>query len=433
MTREERVKWFEADRFGMFIHWGLYAIPARGEWVRGAEQLSDETYQQYFDEFDPVDYDPKKWAKLAKAAGMKYAVMTAKHHDGFCLFDSQLTDFKATNTKAGRDLIREYVDAFRAEGLKVGLYYSLIDWNHPDYPHYNDRNHPKRGLEEYKDHASQENFDRYLEYMHGQVREICTNYGQLDVLWFDFSYDEMRGEKWKATELVNMIRELQPNVLIDNRLEVSGDGFGSSVTDHPSVYAGDFVSPEQIIPPEGILRDNGQPMTWEACLTMNNHWGYCYYDHDFKPAECIIKKLVECVSKNGNMLMNVGPDAKGNIPQESIDILTQVGEWMHKNGASIYHCGASEVSKPDFGRCTQNGKQIYVHVMEPIIGAVPVFIKEERIQKVRLLQNGVELPLGKNWTTQSYPDYTFIALNPHTYGTFALPDPIDTVIEITLK
>lgn len=433
MTREERVKWFEADRFGMFIHWGLYAIPARGEWVRGWEQISAEDYMEYFNEFDPVDYDPKQWAKLAKKAGMKYAVMTAKHHDGFCLFDSKLTDFKATNTKAGRDLIREYVDAFRAEGIKVGLYYSLIDWHHPDYPHYNDLHHPARGKEEFKNHHEIEQFDRYLEYMHGQVREICSNYGKLDILWFDFSYGDMRGEKWKATELVTMIRKLQPNVLIDNRLEVSGEGFGTALTDHPNIYAGDFVSPEQIIPPKGILRDNGTPMTWEACLTMNNHWGYCYFDHDFKPADMIIKKLIECVSKNGNMLMNVGPDAKGNIPKESVDILTKVGEWMHRNGDSVYHCGACSLEKPEWGRYTQKGNKIYAHVMEPIVGSVPVTIPEEKIQKVRLLQTGIELPLGKNWMTANYPDYTFIALNPNTGFTYSLPDPIDTVIEITLK
>ena len=142
--RNRRTQWMMQDRFGMFIHWGLYAIPARGEWIKSHKQITDEEYQNYFDEFDPVDYDPKEWARLAKEAGMKYAVLTTKHHDGFCLFDSALTDYKATNTKAGRDLVREYVDAFRAEGLKIGFYYSLLDWHHPDYPHYGDRYHPMR-------------------------------------------------------------------------------------------------------------------------------------------------------------------------------------------------------------------------------------------------------------------------------------------------
>ena len=266
----KRIEWFKEARFGMFIHWGLYSIPARGEWVRSTEQMSIEDYQEYFDEFNPIDYNPKEWARMAKEAGMKYVVLTAKHHDGFCLFDSQYTEYKATNTKAGRDLIREYVDAVRAEGLKVGLYYSIIDWHHPDFPHYGDRQHPMRNNEAYKDVVH--NFDNYLDYMHKQVRELCTNYGQIDLLWFDFSYDHLRGEAWRATELVNMIRELQPNVIMDNRLEVSGEGYGSLATNNPQVYSGDFVSPEQIIPLEGIRDEAGRPVMWEACITMNNNW-----------------------------------------------------------------------------------------------------------------------------------------------------------------
>ena len=333
---EKRVEWYQHDRFGMFIHWGLYAIPARGEWVRSVEQMPKEEYLPFFEEFDPIDYDPKKWARAAKEAGMKYAVLTAKHHDGFCLFDSKLTDFKATNTKAGRDLVREYLEAFRSEGLKVGLYYSLLDWHHPDYPHYGDRNHPMRNSEAEKAKEQDRDFDRYLEYMHGQVRELCTEYGKLDVMWFDFSYDDMRGEKWKATELMKMIRTYQPDVIIDNRLEASGEGFGSLATDHPSDYSGDFVSPEQIIPPNGLKGENGKDLVWEACVTMNNNWGYCAKDKNFKPASTLIKKLVECVSKGGNLLLNVGPDARGNIPAESLEILSQIGAWMKANGQSIY-------------------------------------------------------------------------------------------------
>ncbi|MDD2282856.1 MAG: alpha-L-fucosidase, partial [Eubacteriales bacterium] len=249
-ARTNRTNWFLKDRFGMFIHWGLYSIPARGEWVMTAEKMCKEEYQAYFDEFNPLNYDPKSWAKAAKTAGMKYAVMTAKHHDGFCLFDSKLTDYKATNTRGQRDLIKEYTDAFRAEGLKVGLYYSLIDWQHPDYPHYGDRHHPMRDNPAYRN--TKHDFDNYLKYMHGQVRELCTNYGKINILWFDFSYDQMVGEKWKAAELITMVRELQPDVIIDNRLEASGENAGSIRTGNPSFYAGDFASPEQIIPPEGI-------------------------------------------------------------------------------------------------------------------------------------------------------------------------------------
>ena len=209
-------EWFRHDRFGMFIHWGLYAIPARGEWVRSFEEIPKEDYMKYFDEFDPVDYDPKKWAKAAKEAGMQYVVLTAKHHDGFCLFDSKYTDFKSTNTKCGRDLVAEFVEAVRGEGLKVGLYFTLLDWYHDDYPHYGDRNHPMRNNPAYKN--DNRDFSRYVDYMHNQIREICTNYGKLDLLWFDFSYDDLNGEAWRATDLVNMVRELQPGVIIDNRL-----------------------------------------------------------------------------------------------------------------------------------------------------------------------------------------------------------------------
>ncbi len=312
---EKRMEWFQEARFGMFIHWGLYAIPARGEWVRSTEQMPEEAYLPFFDEFDPVDYDPKQWARAAKAAGMRYAVLTAKHHDGFCLFDSQLTDFKSTNTKCGRDLVREYLDAFRAEGLKVGLYYSLLDWHHPDYPHFEDAHHPMRNHPECGNEGR--DFGRYLDYMHGQVRELCTNYGRLDVLWFDFSYGEgekaLRGEAWRAHELVTMVRELQPGIIIDNRLEVSGEGFGSMYEGDPKPWHGDFVSPEQIIPPNGLQDKNGGELVWEACATMNNNWGYAALDRFFKPAPMLIKKLVECVSKGGNLLLNVGPDARGNI------------------------------------------------------------------------------------------------------------------------
>ena len=302
-NREEynkRMEWYVDARFGMFIHWGLYSIPARGEWVRSVEEIPKEDYMKYFYEFDPKDYDPKKWARVAKEAGMKYVVLTAKHHDGFCLFDSKYTEFKSTNTKCGRDLVAEYVEAVRAEGLKVGLYFSLIDWYHDDFPHYGDRQHPMRNNPAYTN--ENRNWDNYVTFMHNQVREICTNYGQIDVLWFDFSYDDMMGEKWGATKLVNMVRELQPQVIIDNRLEASGQGYGSLATGNPTPYHGDFVSPEQIIPPHGIRDVNGDPLNWEACITMNNNWGYCARDKFFKPSSMIIKKLVECVSKGGNML-----------------------------------------------------------------------------------------------------------------------------------
>ena len=258
IDRTARTEWFRKDRFGMFIHWGLYSIPARGEWVRSTERISVEDYEPFFKEFNPVDYDPKEWARIAKNAGMKYAVLTTKHHDGFCLFDSKLTDYKSTNTPCGRDLVREYVDAFREAGLKIGFYYSLLDWHHPDYPHYGDRNHPMRENPAYSN--ENRDFSRYVEYLHGQVRELLTNYGKIDIIWFDFSYEEMRGEKWHAAELVRMARELQPGIIIDNRLEGSGEQSGTILTAHPS------ISKSRI--PMKSLPINGKSRKW----SMNSSW-----------------------------------------------------------------------------------------------------------------------------------------------------------------
>ena len=425
---QERMKWFLRDRFGMFIHWGLYAIPARGEWVRSVEEMPEEEYLPFFQEFNPVDYDPVKWAKAAKRAGMKYAVLTAKHHDGFCLFDSKLTDFKSTNTRCGRDLVREYLEAFRGEGIKVGLYYSLLDWHHPDYPAYHDKQHPMRNNEAYRD--KEIHFDRYLAYMHGQVEELCRDYGKIDIIWFDFSYDDLNGEAWKATELIRMVRKYQPHIIIDNRLEVSGSGFGSIATDHPSEYSGDFVSPEQIIPPKGFQDESGRDIPWEACITMNNNWGYCAKDKNFKPADMIIRKLVECVSKNGNLLLNVGPDAKGNIPPESMEILGKIGDWMEKNSSSIYGCGACSLPKPENGRITANGKTLYYHIYENAIGSIWLEgIKRDEIQSIRLLSDGSEVKIANNWMVENYPDAVFVDVSDTVY----LPDPVDTVLQIQLK
>ena len=428
----ERMKWFCNARFGMFIHWGIYAIPARGEWLQSIEKIPSEIYDKYFDEFNPDRFNPREWARIARKAGMKYAVLTAKHHDGFCLFDSKFTDFKSTNTKFGRDIVREYLDAFRAEGLKVGLYYSLLDWHHPDFPHYEDEFHPCRGNENYRNYKYI--FDNYLNYMYNQVEELCTNYGNIDILWFDFSYGEMRGEKWGASRLMKMVRKHQPNVIVDNRLEVSGEGFGSIATDNPTPYSGDFVSPEQLIPPKGIKAENGDPIIWEACITMNNNWGYHRYDKDFKSAKLLIHKLVECVSKGGNLLVNVGPDARGAIPEESIKILEEVGEWMDKNGDSIYGCTISELEKPEYGRITQKGNNYYFHVTEGLVGPIPIYgIPKDSIKSIRLLSSGAELLESSGFVANNYPDYVFVNYGYEPFFTYPLPDERDTVIKITTK
>ncbi|MDO5363100.1 MAG: alpha-L-fucosidase [Eubacteriales bacterium] len=428
----ERTKWFMEARFGMFIHWGLYSIPAKGEWMMSEAEMSVSEYKQYFDLFDPVDYNPREWVRLAKEAGMQYAVLTAKHHDGFCLFDSALTEYKATNTKAGRDLVREFVDACREEGIRVGLYFSIIDWSHPDFPKYGDRQHPMRNNEAYKDEKI--DFDRYLEYMHGQVKELVTNYGKIDILWFDFSYDDMCGEKWKATELIKMVRKYQPDVIIDNRLEGSGEDHGSIATANPLIYSGDFASPEQIIPPEGVRDELGEMIPWELCATMNNHWGYCNFDHQYKSPEMLIRKLVECTSKGGNMILNVGPDAKGNIPKESVKILREIGQWMKKNQESVYGCGICELPKPEWGRYTQKGNVIYAHVYETPLGALPLYgIGPDKLDKVYYVADGTEMNRGEAWNTVLFSDVAFVSFGDNPVFTYELPDKRDTVLKIILK
>ncbi len=430
--RNNRTKWFLKDRFGMFIHWGIYSIPARGEWVMTNERMTLDEYSKYFYEFDPVDYNPKEWAKLAKEAGMKYAVMTAKHHDGFCLFDSAYTKYKSTNTKANRDLINEYVEAFRNEEIKIGLYYSVIDWSHSDFPHYEDKHHPMRDNPEYKDYAY--DFDNYLNYMHKQVEELCTNYGEINILWFDFSYDDMVGEKWKATELIKMVRKYQPNVIIDNRLEASGENSGSIMSDNPSAFAGDFASPEQIIPPHGIVDVNNNPVPWEACITMNNNWGYAASDKNFKSPKLLIRKLVETVSKNGNLILNIGPDAKGNIPIESVNILKDIGKWMKYNGDSIYNCGKSNLEKPEWGYFTQNNNSIYAHIFEPSIGPLAIKGLNNSIKSARLLSDYSEIEIIEPWNTMDYnDDYIFINFGKEGQLTYPIPNEIDTVVEFILK
>lgn len=431
---QEKMRWYSNDRVGMFIHWGLYSLMGHGEWAMSRERITKEEYIKYYDEFNPKSFEPKKWAAMAKEAGIKYAVMTAKHHESFCLFDSKYTDFKSTNTAFARDAVREFLDAFRAAGIKVGIYYSLIDWHHPDYPEYGDMYAPMRDNETYRE--KEKNFDRYLDYMHAQVEELCKNYGKLDLLWFDYSYDNMRGEKWQATKLVRMVKSYQPDIIINNRLEVSGDGFGSIITDNPNEFSGDFVTPEQIIPPDGIRNESGNPVPWEVCVTTNNHLGYCNKDHNFKTPSLIIRKLVECVSKGGNMIINVGPDKDGIIPEKSVAIFKELGSWIKTNGESIYGCGYSGIEKPEYGRITKkcNENIYYYHIFEPVIGPITLSgMDKSKIEKIELLISGRELVLASSWVVNNYKDIGFVTLGENEEYTYSLPDENDTVIKVTLS
>jgi alpha-L-fucosidase len=425
--RQNRTEWFREARFGMFIHWGIYAIPARGEWVRNQEKMTLEDYQAYFDSFDPIDYNPKEWAKIAKQAGMKYVVLTAKHHDGFCLFDSKYTDYKATNTPAKRDLIREYVDALREEGLKIGFYYSLIDWHHKDYPVVG--NHPMVGNKAFEEQKKNYNWKNYTDYMYNQVEELVTNYGKIDILWFDYSFGDYKGEKWEATKLINMVKKYQPQIIIDNRLG------GNMETEHPEIWAGDFEGPEQIIPSETILDELGRPIPWESCITLNTAWGY-KKDNNYKSATDIIRTLVNCVSKNGNLLLNVGPDARGSIPVKSIEILHEVGEWMEYNSESIYGCGPSQFPKPEWGWYTQKGNNLYAHILEPNIGQFYLKHMMGKVEKGNLLFDGSEMLLSKFWNGDNKSfvaeDDLFMNFGKPIQLTYPLPDSRNTVVKLEL-
>ena len=343
--------WFVHDRFGLFIHWGLYALPARHEWVMQKEETAPEQYERYFDYFDPDLYDPTQWAEVAAAAGMKYCVVTSKHHEGFCLWDSALTDYKAPNSPAGRDLLRPLVEAFRANGLRVGLYHSLIDWHHPQFV-IDDvhalRNHPQRTqLNQQRDQT------QYVEYLHGQVRELLTDFGHLDILWCDFSYPE-RGKgraDWDSPRLYRMIRELQPHVVLNDRMDLD-DGW-------------DVRTPEQWQPQSWITVD-GQPVVWEACQTFSGSWGYHRDEASWKSVDQLVRMLVDTVSKGGNLLLNVGPTGRGELDRRALERLRGMGAWMRRHSRSIYGCtqASAEFAVPADCRLTYHPEQkrLYVHL-----------------------------------------------------------------------
>ena len=271
-------------------------------------------------------------------------------------------------------------------------------------------------------------FDNYVKYLHGQVKELCTNYGKIDIMWFDFSYDDMSDETWKAKELVEMIRSYQPDVIIDNRLEANCKA--TMLTTDPASYSGDFAAPEQMIPPEGIVDQQGNPVPWEACLTVNDRWGYYSGRNITKPARLIIRNLVDCCSKGGNMLLNVGPDAKGRIPQDSVNVLKEVGQWLKINGESIYGCGSAGLPKPEWGRFTKKGNKIYAHVTEESVGFYGVKLPYT-IKKIRRLQDGSEIKPHEAFNTEGFPDYVFFELVDWSYN--PLSDPFDTVVEFEVE
>ncbi|GGE40706.1 alpha-L-fucosidase [Pullulanibacillus camelliae] len=416
--------WLLQDRFGLFIHWGLYAAAARHEWVMNREQIHPDVYRKYFEHFEPDLFDPTQWARAAKAAGMKYFVVTTKHHEGFALWDSQLTDYKVTNTPIKRDLLREIVEAFRHEGLRVGFYHSLIDWHHPDFPL--DGLHPQRDADDFKAMAAHRKISRYRTYLHGQVRELLSNYGKIDYLWFDFSYAHQdwgwsKGKgaaDWDSKELEQLIFDLQPDILLNDRLDLNRG----------------VVTPEQYQPSTPLMKE-GLPVVWEACQTMNGSWGYDRDNLDWKSVDMLIKMLIDSVSKNGNLLLNIGPNGRGEVDPASLDRLNGLGKWMRLHSRAIYGAGASSFQPPVDCRYTQKGKRLYLHIFSWPFKHVHLPGLAGKVDYAQFLHDASEICMEEH-----VPNKVITSTEAESEtGTVTLelpiqkPDPVVPVIELFLK
>jgi alpha-L-fucosidase len=319
-----RLDWWRSAKFGMFIHYGLYSLYGRQEWAVEKEAIPIADYEKLALQFNPKPGFANEWVKLAKSAGMKYMVMTTKHHEGFCNFDTKLTDYNAVKQGPKRDLVREYVEAARAGGMRVGLYYSLMDWHHPD------------GARCSVDEAARR---RFVDYTHGLIREILTNYGKIDILWYDGGMP-LDAAGWESERMNKMVFELQPDIIVNNRNHL----------------AGDFSTPEQRI----VAAKNGA--AWESCMTLNDSWGYDNADDEWKSPRTVVRNLISCARDKGNYLLNVGPSGDGTIPEASVRILTEVGSWLQGNGESIYNTDYCQPWRPSYATFTRKGNTLYMHV-----------------------------------------------------------------------
>ena len=418
MAQPSRVNnWFELARLGMFVHWGHSSL--RGwelSWplVGGVfslpycQNISVEEYHENARSFNPQSYNPRQWASLAKSLGAQYVVLTTKHHDGFTLFPTTTSDFSITSTDYGQDLVKQFVEAMREAGLRIGFYFSLIDWHHPNYPAFTEADRAYR-FDKIPQPTPQQ-WERFIEVMFRQIGELLTNYGQIDIIWFDGSW-ERTPEQWRATELGQMIRQLQPEILINDRLPGQGD----------------FATPEQFVPP--------QPLSglWETCLTMNESWGYNAADTAYKSARTLVHTLCEIASKGGNLLLNVSPMGDGQIPPAQQERLEEVAEWMSRHGESIIGTRPGLEPWQFYGPSTRKDNQIYLHLlMKPYetisVRGIPI----KKVKSVKVLGNN---------ETLTYTERCSIidALsNPNPIGqlTISVPesaiDPLATVIAIEL-
>ena len=362
--RARRMKWWHEATFGMFIHWGLYSVRGRHEWVMENEAIPVAEYEELAARFNPRKDAARDWARLAKRAGMKYMVMTTKHHEGFCLFDTKTTSYNAAKQAAGRDLVKEYVEAARGEGLRVGFYYSLMDWHHPD------------GARAEKDEAARR---RLVDYIHAHVRELMTNYGKIDILWYDVSWP-LDASGWESERMNRMVFELQPDIIVNNRNRLPGD----------------FTTPEQRIEAAAEGR------AWEACMTMNGSWGYQAADDDWKTPKQVVRNLISCARDGGNYLLNIGPKGDGSIPEQSLRILEAVGAWTQKNGESIYGSDRCQPRRSNYASFSRKGDTLYMHVHfwpgeEVFVAGLQVKVKSARLlasgRKVEFTQDSLRLRL----------------------------------------
>jgi len=386
--RDQRMRWWREARFGMFIHWGLYAVPAGeyngkrseriGEWIMEWANIPRAEYEKFTAQFNPVKFDAKQWVRIAKDAGMKYIVITSKHHDGFALYNSKVSNYDIVDaTPYGRDPIKALADEAKKQGLKFCFYYSILDWHYPaayvDAP----GKDPTAGNRTTK--LKPGGKEEYLKYMQGQLRELITTYDPA-VLWFDGEWQEWWTEA-DGQELYKFVRSLKPDIIINNRVGRGRQGMqGMSKTDQE--YAGDFGTPEQQIPTNGL-----PGVDWESCMTMNTTWGFKFYDDKWKSGQVLIRNLIDIASKGGNYLLNVGPTAEGLIPAPSVERLNEMGRWMKINGQAIYGTNASPFAKQlAFGRATSKAGRVYLHVFDwPADGKLNVPAFGKSVKKAYLL------------------------------------------------
>lgn len=426
--KSQRLEWWQNSRFGMFIHWGLYALAARHEWVKKNERITDNDYQKYFDHFNPDLFNPAKWAKIAKQTGMKYAVITTKHHEGFCLFDSRCTDYKATKTPYGKDIIKEWTEAFRAEGLRIGFYYSLLDWHHPHYTI--DRNHPGSAStdEEYDRLNQGRDMNIYRQYIKDQVRELLTNYGEIDIIWLDYSFPTGKHGKnrhdWDSENLLKMVRQLQPGIIVNDRLDL---------LEQPGGW--DFRSPEQFKPREWV-KVNGIPVPWETCQTFSGSWGYYRDELTWKDNKQLLALLIDTVSKGGNLLLNVGPTGRGTFDDRAVQRLDAIGEWMQYHSRSIYGCTQAplEFKAPENTILTYNSAshRLYIHLLAWPMETIFLEGYAGKVKYAQFLHDGSEIILKPKrettWMDETAVESELVAEIPITKPPVEVP-----VIELFLK